>query len=277
VFNGYCESDVEPQFIHMKATSSNGQSNYKFHNVAHTLQLTLKNVATSCLGNMGQAPCATDDGAAEPEDARFVCLFDSPGHEQTQSALVQAVRTIDTFAGQTMAIGSKLTCVMPERTNVDHDITVSLAYLGFGTTNKTIAYGGAPGQNAISIIATASPTPSPTANPTSNPTLDPTPSPTATPTASPTEMPDACRSGSPGDCTASPVHLGGAYGSTYSAGALIHVQHGHSVYKSTQTNSCPENWKVGAIQDTLPIAPMPVPTARLGTRDTTPTCTRLCS
>jgi hypothetical protein len=153
-----------------------------------------------------------------------VCKFSSPGHDDIRSAAVQAERVSETFAGMT-TVGAKVNCEIPGRANVDHTVTVSLEYTG--KTTVELAYAGRAGGNSIGFADTTAPTAYPTAAPTAAPTWD---------------VPQDCAADSPDSCTVTTLNMVG----TYIPGQLIMVRNGHQVSKSTDTNSCPTNWKIWA-------------------------------
>jgi hypothetical protein len=176
VFNGYCESDMEPEFVraHSEAGSFNG-------GVANEVTLILKNVKTTCVDSGGAAPCATDAGADKWPS--FVCSFTAADGTTTTAAPVQALRVEDfSPSGAVQGIGAVVKCSMPARENTDHDVTVSLAY--HGKTTIPILFTGKAGADKVSISSTASPTAYPTASPTASPTAFPTSNPTLSPTTS---------------------------------------------------------------------------------------------
>jgi len=171
VINGYCESDMSPEFV--GAYSETGVVN---GGVVNEVTVVLKNVKTTCVDNVGTAPCATDAG--KDRWPAFVCSFTAAG-VTTTAAPVQGLRVEDVSqSGQVMGIGAFVKCEMPARENADHDVTVSLAY--HGKTVVAVPFTGKTGADIVSISSTASPTDSPTLYPTAAPTLSPTAEPTGT-------------------------------------------------------------------------------------------------
>ena len=168
----YCEADVSPEFVRIHVDHDHADKAATLTaGTDHNVRVTLENVKTSCLGNAGRAPCATDAGAAHPDDAQFVCIFSSPNFADVRSQPVQAERVQDTFAGQTVATGSQIQCVLPARTNLDHTITVKVEYQGKAVI--PVPFGGKAGYDEIVVGSTDAPTAYPTNFPTSSPTHPP--------------------------------------------------------------------------------------------------------
>jgi hypothetical protein len=192
VFAGYCQGDVAPTFngIDLDAARLHPDGVSLVPGSDHTITLTLLNVKASCLGNNGVAPCADDAGQARAIDTQFVCKFHSPSFLSSYlaqgddaSSPVQAVRSTETYAGE-QYVSTEVTCVLPRRANIEHDIVVSLEYHGKQVVQ--LPYVGRQGGDTIPIGATETPTQYPTAVPTMAPTA-----PTAFPTAAPTKAPTA--------------------------------------------------------------------------------------
>jgi hypothetical protein len=171
IINGYCESDIEPEFVraHSESGSLNG-------GVANEVTLILKNVKTTCVDSGGASPCATDAGADKWPS--FVCSFAGSDGIVTAAPPVQGLRVEDVSpAGAILGIGAVVKCEMPARENTDHDVAVSLAYHA-GKTIIPIKFTGNDGANNVSITSTGSSPSAPEAEAV-----------TAYPTASPTSAP----------------------------------------------------------------------------------------
>jgi hypothetical protein len=185
VFNGYCASDVAPEFVAAYSTAKVASGG-----VVNEVTVVLKNVQTTCVGNAGTAPCATDAG--QDRWPSFVCSFTSAFIDGEVSAQrVQGLRVHDISAGVLLGTGAVVKCDMPARENTDHDVTVSLSYHA-GNVSPTvipIPFTGNVGEDKVSISSTATPTKSPTKSPTAFPTAAPTPSPTLAP------VPSGCKPG----------------------------------------------------------------------------------
>jgi hypothetical protein len=177
VLNTYCKSDLQPSFsrVYDEAVVTKA-------GVANTITVGLVNVATSCAGNFGVAPCATTAG--KDRFPSFVCTFTSPDGSQVASDAVQGLRIadMDEQSGQFCGFETLVKCEMPPHANFEHDVTVTLDYNG--KTKIPIPFSGKAGDDAVHISATASPTKSPTKAPTKAPTTSPTLAPTLPPTTS---------------------------------------------------------------------------------------------
>jgi hypothetical protein len=166
VLNSYCKSDLQPSFARAYDEAVKTEAG-----VVNTITLGLVNVPTTCAGNFGSAPCATDAGADKWPS--FVCTFTAEDGSVEKSAAVQGLRVEDrSSSGKFYGVEAMVKCEMPARANIQHSVTVSLEYMG--KTNIAIPFSGKAGNDEITVYTTGSPTKAPTKNPTNSPTLDPT-------------------------------------------------------------------------------------------------------